>query len=87
MNEQTKLKHTHRYKQSDGGLVGGGLGTGWIGKEMEKYRSELTELSQEAKYSAGNVIGHSVMSTGRVPEISGETLCKVYACLTTMPNT
>ena len=56
-------------------------------KEIEKYRLVVQNSHGDAKYSMGNIVNIIVVTmygARWVLELSGETLHKVYDCLTTM---
>ena len=89
INEQSKQKQIHRYReQIDAWQRGGGLEE-WVTK-VSGLRSadwQLTKQSweckvQHKKYSQYIVI--TIHGARWVLEMSGGTLCKVYNCLTTL---
>ena len=82
INEQTKQKHTHRYReQTDGCQRGGGL-EGWM-KKVKGLRSTnwlLENSHRDVRYSTGSTVSNIVITMCGARwalGILGETLRKV----------
>ena len=59
INEQTKLKQTHRYiKQTDGCQREGGWEAGWKGEGLRSTNWYLQNSPGDVKYSIGNIVNN-----------------------------
>ena len=76
INEQTKQKQTHRYREQTGACQMGGRLGGWVEK-MKGLRSTNWQLQNshgDVKYSIGNIVNNIVITVcgvRRTLELSG----------------
>ena len=89
INQQTKQKQTHRYREkTDGCQMEGGLGN-WV-KNVKGLRSTnwlLQNNHRDVRYSIGNVVNNTVITMYGATwllDLSGGSLHKLYTCLCTM---